>query len=72
MDCGKKYPYRLMTWDHVRGEKHFNIGEGIRGRSEEEILREISNCDLVCRACHDDRERRRGKMGKISLDKPSS
>lgn len=52
-----------MTWDHVRGEKRFTIGEGICGRSEAEILREIEKCELVCVNCHRRREELRRLVG---------
>jgi len=29
-DCGISYPFYVMTFDHVRGEKKFTIGSGTR------------------------------------------
>ena len=53
MDCGERYPSPVMEFDHVRGEKRFNIADaGSSGRSEAGVLREIRKCDVVCANCH--------------------
>jgi hypothetical protein len=49
-DCGVKYPTCVMQFDHVRGEKKFNIGGGVRGISS--IIAEIAKCEVVCANCH--------------------
>jgi len=53
-DCGKKYPFYVMQFDHVpeRGDKRSNISSLWRGHKEETILKEISKCELVCANCH--------------------
>lgn len=57
-DCGCKFHYSMMQFDHVpgRGEKKFNISadseNGFYGKSLEEIKEEIKKCDLVCANCH--------------------
>ena len=51
-DCGNKFPPCAMDFDHVRGEKRFNIGQHIAGHSLDSILSEIEKCDIVCANCH--------------------
>jgi hypothetical protein len=52
MDCGNIYPYYVMDFDHVRGEKSFNIGNSSNQSSLTRIKEEIEKCDLVCANCH--------------------
>ena len=56
IDCGNMFPACAMDWDHVRGDKSFNLS-AMRGLCETEnlkkcILEEIAKCDLVCACCH--------------------
>lgn len=51
-DCGGKFAAVCMDFDHVRGEKSFNIAAGVRWKSTEALLAEMSKCDLVCANCH--------------------
>lgn len=53
IDCGES-DIRVLDFDHVRGEKSFNIGNAISGshRSWKKILEEISKCDVRCSNCH--------------------
>lgn len=53
MDCGGRFHFRAMQWDHVRGNKLDDIAEMVRkGRTREAILTEIAKCELVCANCH--------------------
>lgn len=53
IDCGNSFPPVCMDFDHVRGEKKYNVGAmAYSTRSWELILEEISKCDLVCSNCH--------------------
>lgn len=55
-DCGLRYPPYIMQFDHVRGEKEFNIGRGTSsGVSQERLDAEIAKCDIVCANCHAER-----------------
>ena len=60
-DCGIQYPYYVMQFDHVRGEKKFNIGGGWNN-SIEAILEEIDKCEVVCANCHAERTYQRMVM----------
>lgn len=58
-DCGIKYPYWIMQFDHVRGKKSFTISKMMDKRGLEILLREIAKCDVVCSNCHADRTHKR-------------
>lgn len=49
-DCGIEYPFYVMDFDHVRGEKKYAIGE--HSIPWEAIAEEIEKCDVVCANCH--------------------
>lgn len=54
-DCGQSFASDAMDFDHVRGVKVANISallSGPRARLEAELLK----CELVCAACHRQRE----------------
>jgi hypothetical protein len=56
-----------MQWDHLPGSlKLGNISTDLRGRSRQEILDEISKCELVCANCHAIRTFKRAARGGIS------
>jgi len=48
-DCGHKFPSCAMDFDHVRGEKSFQISSC---RNAEVTLREAEKCEVVCANCH--------------------
>lgn len=55
-DCGVKYPSHVMQYDHVRGDKKFNLGEATaKGRSLKAVQEEIDKCEVVCANCHAER-----------------
>lgn len=58
-DCGKRYDYWIMQFDHVRGKKRFNIGQGLYSVGLKSLVEEISKCDVVCSNCHADRTYKR-------------
>lgn len=51
-DCGIIYPYYVMDFDHIIGEKKFELCRGKWIMSWRSIAEEISKCDLVCANCH--------------------
>jgi hypothetical protein len=51
VDCGVQYPYYVMDFDHVRGEKRFALSQH-QARGLKLIDEEIAKCDLVCANCH--------------------
>jgi hypothetical protein len=52
MDCKISYPYYMMDFDHVRGQKHANVAELINTLSKKRIDEEIAKCEVVCSNCH--------------------
>jgi lysyl-tRNA synthetase class I len=66
VDCGINYPYYVMDFDHVRGQKHANVMELIKSLSKKKIDEEIAKCEIVCSNCHRIRThmRRMAKKGK--------
>lgn len=52
-DCEISYPWYVMDFDHVRGEKGGNISHMVaRLHAKQKILDEIEKCELVCSNCH--------------------
>lgn len=61
-DCNKTFPYYVMQFDHVRGNKVLSIGNVTsRGLSIIKLKSEIKKCDVVCANCHADRTHKRAK-----------
>lgn len=55
-DCGERYPFYVMDYDHVRGKKLFNISTaGACKISVKKLQEEIAKCDVVCSNCHRER-----------------
>lgn len=61
-DCGKRYPYYVMDFDHKPGTKRYTLGYARQGMSPNTVLREIKKCTVVCSNCHREREHRRGNL----------
>jgi hypothetical protein len=54
-DCGKKYPYYVMQFDHIY-EKNGAVADLARASvSIARLQREIDGCELVCSNCHAER-----------------
>jgi hypothetical protein len=51
-DCGIKYPYYVMDFDHIKGEKKFNIGNSVSNMTMKTFLEEVEKCEIVCSNCH--------------------
>jgi len=51
-DCNKKYPFYVMQFDHVRGEKFKDLSRLISQGSKRRIDEELEKCELVCANCH--------------------
>lgn len=50
----------VLSFDHVRGQKKFNIADGVqRGVGEATLREEIEKCEVVCMNCHTKRTKRR-------------
>jgi hypothetical protein len=67
VDCGQRYPFYVMEFDHREGEtKLFNIADvtSKRRTSKETLDRELAKCDLVCANCHRERTYQRRQQAK--------
>ena len=55
MDCGKKYPYYVMQFDHIY-EKNGAVANLVRASvSIARLEQEIAGCEVVCANCHAER-----------------
>lgn len=55
-DCGIQYPYWIMQFDHVRGDKAITLGQrSSANRNIGRVMAEIEKCDVVCANCHANR-----------------
>jgi hypothetical protein len=63
MDCGFREFPEALDFDHVRGEKLFNVSQAIR-RPLSILDAEIAKCDIVCANCHAIRTFERGRVAK--------
>lgn len=52
-DCGRTWPPCAMDFDHVRGNKKFNVSAfSGAGWNQDLIQEEIEKCEVVCACCH--------------------
>lgn len=65
-DCGVTGPDEVLSFDHVRGEKSFNIGSRW-DVSSTAIAEEIGKCEVVCLNCHAKREMMRKRAARDGL-----
>jgi hypothetical protein len=66
-DCGIRYPYYVMDFDHRDGaSKQFALNS-VHRKTKQAILREIEKCDVVCSNCHRERtyQRRLEKQADV-------
>lgn len=63
-DCDVRYPFYVMDFDHVRGEKLFAMASCKLCHVGQTLLDEIAKCDVVCANCHRKRtyERKKDKV----------
>lgn len=61
-DCGNKFPFYSMDFDHVRGKKEFAVSSA-GNLKWSRILKEIAKCDVVCANCHRARTYKRDQFG---------
>jgi hypothetical protein len=66
-DCGVRYPYYVMQFDHV-GEKSFTIGDlNRKSVSPSRVEAEIQRCEIVCANCHAERTHQRGQAYSVRV-----
>ena len=52
MDCGIKYHFAVMDFDHREDKEKSFLLSKVRAHSVKRILEEIAKCDVVCANCH--------------------
>jgi hypothetical protein len=68
-DCGYRENAVALQFDHVRGQKTFDIAHAV-GVGWARIMAEIEKCDVVCANCHAIRTYERGHYGRFSKGTP--
>lgn len=58
-DCGQIFPYYVMDFDHIEGNKVASVSRLMNARKIEQTRKEILKCDVVCANCHRERTHRR-------------
>lgn len=58
-DCGVKYPYYVMQFDHLR-DKEYHISTLVNSNNMKKLQAELAKCEVVCANCHAERTYRRG------------
>lgn len=67
MDCQKVYPWYVMDFDHVRGQKKFNLSQAAaKCYAIPTIEAEIAKCEIVCSNCHRERTYSRMRDTKVA------
>ena len=51
-DCNVEYPYFVMDFDHVSGEKIMIISKLVNRGATRQLLEELEKCEVVCANCH--------------------
>lgn len=51
-DCGNRFHYCVMDFDHVKGTKIGTISALVTKVGWDRVAEEIAKCDLVCANCH--------------------
>ena len=65
VDCGED-DISVLTFDHVRGEKKYNISDIVtRGYNIESIKTELQKTEIVCFNCHMRREQKKAGIWAI-------
>ena len=68
MDCKIHHPFYRMQFDHVRGQKEFDLWRaGDSVCSIPRIQREMDKCDVVCANCHATRTYKRNLINNDEL-----
>ena len=68
-DCGQKYHYSVMEFDHRVPMEKTKLVSAMMGASPDRIMAEINKCDLVCSNCHQYRTYTRGQQRLAFLGK---
>ncbi len=64
-DCGYNKDPVALDFDHILGEKAFNIGQSVGAHGLLALLEEVDKCEVVCANCHRIRTVDRGRCGAV-------
>lgn len=67
LDCGVKYPYYVMDFDHL-DNKEFGVNFLSATGRIAALKKEIEKCELVCSNCHRKRTHNREICTRSSVD----
>lgn len=67
VDCGAKYPYYVMDFDHLE-DKKFNISYLSATGRIGTLKKEMAKCEIVCANCHRKRTYEREMSTRSSVD----
>lgn len=65
-DCGIRYPYYVMDFDHREGEEKIFEMNRVNYVTMRAIQQEIEKCDVVCSNCHRERTYQRIMLREAS------
>lgn len=51
-DCGVRYPYYVMDFDHVTGDKLSMVSTLVTMGATTRLMTELEKCEAVCANCH--------------------
>jgi 5-methylcytosine-specific restriction endonuclease McrA len=63
-DCGMKYPYYVMQFDHL-SDKKYTIGTLVNLNNRGKLEQELAKCEVVCANCHAERTHQRGIVQRL-------
>jgi hypothetical protein len=64
-DCDTQFHLAAMQFDHVKGDKKFNLASATAQSPNIEALKEeIAKCEIVCANCHSVRTHNRGYFNR--------
>lgn len=58
-DCGVRYPYYVMQFDHISDDKRYEPARLIKSGSVALLIEETNKCEVVCGNCHAERTHQR-------------
>ena len=65
VDCKTMFPYYVLHFDHLpEFEKTTELSKMVAIANIEQILKEVSKCDIVCSNCHAERSHQRRMKSK--------
>ena len=64
-DCGQRYPYYVMQFDHIGDDKEYGPATLVTRGSFRVMDEELAKCELVCANCHAERTHNRRECATL-------